>query len=201
MPNSLIQVPFQGATVACAIIDGVPYVAMRPLCDALEVTWPRQMRAIKADPVLSSTVAEMATVGADGKTRSMLCLPLDYLNGWLFKIDAGRYKPGDPRRDRIVAYQRECYQVLHSYFTGEPMATRRAGSGIVPAALDRRYQRALEKHVAQLQEWGLSRGYGRFAMLHLVSLAYAGRRWEYTGTLAERWMLSGGRAPYRKLLN
>lgn len=118
MPNSLIQVTFHDAQVVCVMHDGKPFVALRPLCDALEIAWEAQFRAIKKDPVLTSVVDELSTTGADGKRYSMLCLPLDYLNGWLFKIDAGRYKPGDPRRDRIIAYQRECYRVLAEYFLG-----------------------------------------------------------------------------------
>ena len=118
MPNSLVQVAFHDAQVVCVMHDGKPFVALRPLCDALEIDWATQRRAIKNDPVLASTVGDLPTVGADGKARSMLCLPLDYLHGWLFKIDAGRYQPGDPRRDRIIAYQRECYRVLAEYFLG-----------------------------------------------------------------------------------
>jgi hypothetical protein len=58
---------------------------------------------------------EIRTTGADGKQYEMVCLPLDYLNGWLFKINANRYK-GDDRREVIIRYQRECYRVLADHF-------------------------------------------------------------------------------------
>ena len=96
MPNSLVQVAFHDAQVVCVMHDGKPFVALRPLCDALEIAWEAQFRAIKKDPVLTSVVDELSTTGADGKRYSMLCLPLDYLNGWLFKIDAGRYSRAIP---------------------------------------------------------------------------------------------------------
>ena len=150
MPNSLVQVAFHDAQVVCVMHDGKPFVALRPLCDALEIKWQGQHKAIKADPVLASTVNELLTTGADGKQYRMLCLPLDYLNGWLFKIDAGRYKPGDPRRDRIVAYQRECYQVLHDYFMG----TRAPA----PAAT-REEELKLRRDAIDLRRWLVNRGY------------------------------------------
>lgn len=90
-------------------------VAMRPIVDALGLDWGCQYRNISEDPVLKSTVVIMTTVGADGKDREMLCLPLDYLNGWLFKINANRYR-GDARRETIIRYQRECYRVLADHF-------------------------------------------------------------------------------------
>ena len=45
----------------------------------------------------------------------MLCLPLDYISGFLFGINADRVKP--EVRDRLIQYQRECYRVLAEAFT------------------------------------------------------------------------------------
>ena len=54
--------------------------------------------------------------GADGKRYEMVCLPLDYFNGWLFRIDSRRHKGA--RRELIIKYQRECYHVLAKHFLG-----------------------------------------------------------------------------------
>lgn len=108
------QITFHGTTLDVVLRDNTPFVALRPICDALGLDWPRQQQAIKDDPVLSSTVGVLPTVAADGKSREMLCLPLDYLNGWLFKINANRYR--GERRNLIVSYQRECYRVLAQHF-------------------------------------------------------------------------------------
>lgn len=51
----------------------------------------------------------MAMVAEDGRERKMICLPLDFLNGWLFKIDANRYKNDFDRFNTIVTYQQKCY--------------------------------------------------------------------------------------------
>jgi hypothetical protein len=44
----------------------------------------------------------------------MLCLPLDYLTGFLFGINASRVK--SELRDSVIRYQRECYKVLAEAF-------------------------------------------------------------------------------------
>ena len=90
-------------------------VVMKPICEALGIDWSTQREIIKQDPVLNSVMGIMPTTGADGKQYEMFCLPLDYLNGWLFKINANRYK-GDDRREVIIRYQRECYRVLADHF-------------------------------------------------------------------------------------
>jgi hypothetical protein len=67
------------------------------------------------DPVLSKGMVKLTTPSAGG-SQDTLCLPLEYLNGWLFKVDANRYAETDPRRNVIIAYQTECYRVLFRYW-------------------------------------------------------------------------------------
>lgn len=101
-------------------------VVMKPICEALSLDWASQHKLIVNDPVLGSTISVTETVGADGKQREMLCLPLDYLNGWLFKINANRYKGG--RRELIIKYQRECYKVLAEHFLGNRASSHTAAN-------------------------------------------------------------------------
>lgn len=84
------QVAFCHTAIEAFVKDGKPFIAVKPICEALGLDWSKQLRSLKSDPVLSSTMDVSSIVGADGKTREMVCLPLDYLNGWLFKIDARR---------------------------------------------------------------------------------------------------------------
>ena len=90
------------------------YVALKPICEALEIDYTRQYRVVTDNEVLKSVVATVATTGADGKTYQMVCLPLDYLNGWLFQIKASHFP--ESKRALIVRYQRECYRVLAEHF-------------------------------------------------------------------------------------
>lgn len=98
--------------------NGVHYVAMKPICENIGLTWEPQLARIKRDDVLSSTMIVMIMVAEDGKKREMICLPIEYLNGWLFGIDINRCKP--EIRDTLIKYKKECYQALHDYqFNGK----------------------------------------------------------------------------------
>ena len=59
----------------------------------------------------------MIIVAEDGKNREMICLPIEYLNGWLFGIDINRCKP--EIRETLIKYKKECYQALHGYWLKE----------------------------------------------------------------------------------
>lgn len=95
-------------------------VPIRPICDYLGVDWSAQYRRINRDAVLAESVQGVAvttTPSADGRgggLQEMMCLPLKFLPGWLFGINADRVKA--ELREKIVRYQRECYDVLAEAF-------------------------------------------------------------------------------------
>jgi hypothetical protein len=112
------QVRFRNDAVPVIESGGEAYVVMKPVCEALDLDWEAQRQLIQRDPVLSSIACMIQAVAQDGKIRDMLSLPLAYFHGWLFRIDAARYE-GD-RKEKIIAYQVECYQVLYRHFFGDP---------------------------------------------------------------------------------
>lgn len=97
-------------------------VAVAPICNALGLQPDAQRKRIQRHPVMSQG-ASITDFPSDGGIQKMLTLPLDMLNGWLFGVEASRVKP--EIRERLVEYQRECFQVLHDYWT-KGQATRRA---------------------------------------------------------------------------
>lgn len=108
------QVKFDGDPIQVIEQDGNHYVAMRPICTALSLNWKNQYRNLKEDPVLNSVMVITTTTGSDGKQYEMVCLPIEYLNGWLFKIPVSRYQ--GERREKLIRYQKECYRVLYNHF-------------------------------------------------------------------------------------
>lgn len=112
---------YEDKITAVMLADGRVFVPVRPLVEHLGVDWSAQSRRIGRDPVLASesiSVAIMATdIEPDSKRprrSTMLCLPLDYISGFLFGINADRVKP--ELRARVIRYQRECYRVLAEAF-------------------------------------------------------------------------------------
>ena len=91
------------------------YVAIKPICEAIGVDYSSQLKKIKEDPILSSTVVLTTTVGADENQRKMQTLPIRYIFGWLFRIDSRNVK--EDIRDSVEKYQKECYDLLFDTFT------------------------------------------------------------------------------------
>ena len=94
--------------------NGTHYTAMKPICENIGLDWKSQYSRMKRDDVLNSTMVIITIVAEDGKKREMICLPIEYLNGWLFGIDINRCNP--EIRDTLIKYKKECYQALHDYW-------------------------------------------------------------------------------------
>ena len=143
MTTALVQrsVDFYGDELVVIHQDGVDYTPVKPVCDILGIDWESQRQRIARDEVLISVACVIQATGADGKRYDMLCLPLDYLNGWLFGVDVGRIRPS--LRERLILYKRECYRALARAFGA-------SGEGAAPLAR----VVALEERVAVLEGRG-----------------------------------------------
>jgi len=105
---------YEDQVTAVRLASGEVFVPIRPICDNLGVTWSPQRRRINRDPVLSDE-ATSVTVTVTQQGREMICLPLKFIPGWLFGINADRVKA--EIRERLIRYQRECFDVLAAAFT------------------------------------------------------------------------------------
>jgi hypothetical protein len=118
IPLDQAEVDFHGDVVVAVETtvngDAAVYVPLRPICDNLGLDWSAQRRRTMRDAVLGEEVATVAVTATDGKVRDMIALPLDFLAGWLFQINASRVK--EEVRDRLIRYQRECHTILSAYF-------------------------------------------------------------------------------------
>jgi hypothetical protein len=94
------------------------YAPLRPICDYLGMDWSAQRQRLNRDPVLSKYVSGVVItptpISKYTNPQEMVCLRLDYLNGWLFGINASRVK--EEVRDRLLRYQEECYRILADAF-------------------------------------------------------------------------------------
>lgn len=112
--NQVQNISFHGQTVPVFSHNNQHYVAMKPIVENIGLDWVSQYKKIQRSEILKSGMVMMTIPATDGKTYETACLPLDYLNGWLFGVDARRVKP--EIRSRLLTYQRECFRVLNEYF-------------------------------------------------------------------------------------
>lgn len=109
------QIPFHAETLL-VLEDhlGDRFVVMKPIVETLGLNWVGQLQRIKRDAVLSEGMC-VTHIPSEGGEQEATILPLELFHGWLFTIDASRVKP--EAKDKLLAYKRECFDVLHSYFT------------------------------------------------------------------------------------
>ena len=149
MATQLINIQFHNQSLSAALVEGIPYVAMKPICENIGLQWEGQHQRINRHPILSSTMCMTHIVAEDGKQREMLMLPLDYLNGWLFGVDASRVRA--EIKPRLLEYQRECFKVLASHFAPKPNGLKRGRKNqhellqVTPLELDALVQQRAEK--------------------------------------------------------
>ena len=113
-------VDFYGDNVtAVRIVDGPSpgvYVPLKPISDNIGLDWSAQYRRIQRDPILSQ-VSQLIAVTAIKSQRGnpeAIALPLKFLPGWLFGINASRVR--DELKEKVLRYQLECYDVLWEAF-------------------------------------------------------------------------------------
>lgn len=115
--NRLVAVKFHETELLGFQSGGTVLIALKPIVSAMGLNWSGQEQRVKRDPVLREGICMMHIPSAGGGQRT-LCIRLELLNGWLFRIDSGRIR--DARiREIVQLYQRECYAVLYAHFSGE----------------------------------------------------------------------------------
>ncbi len=101
---------FNGKRISILLADGTWWVAIKPICEALNVDYEAQRKNIQSDEILSELPSEQTVVAADGKVRKMLCIPEMFVYGWLFSIRS--------ESPELQTYKRKCYEVLYLHFHG-----------------------------------------------------------------------------------
>ncbi|WP_373275688.1 phage antirepressor N-terminal domain-containing protein [Serratia marcescens] len=108
------SVQFHGQPIITAMVAGVAYVAMRTVVENIGIDWTGQSVKLRTQRE-KFDCRDISMVAADGRIRKLLCIPLKKLNGWLFSINPSKVRADI--RDKLIAYQEECFTVLHDYWT------------------------------------------------------------------------------------
>ncbi len=125
------QVSFYDDTIpAVRMSDGTIYVALKPICENIGIAWSPQRSRLASDPILSEKMMSVTFVVIDidpnskrPHTSEMIALPLQFMHGWLFRIDSRRVK--ETVRGDLIRYQERCYAVLADAFNPSKSAVGR----------------------------------------------------------------------------
>jgi len=183
--NANIQtVNFHGDQLLLADDDGKRLVPVRPLAENLGMSWSTQHAKLVRDGRFNCV--HMNTVGADGRDRQMLCLPVEQLSGWLFSINPNKIKD-EHKRAKVKLYQAECVTVLHDYWTKgiavrDDMdgvvtdlspAVRNVIGGMVKTCVRAVMQEIITEHLPKLIDAKLQHDPQRVAVRHIPALQVA----------------------------
>ena len=104
-------IKFRDQEIQSTTKDGVELIPIKPICLALNLDYKTQYDKVKEDEILSQLWGLAPITARDNKTYEMVCLPLEFIFGWLFSI-------GGQANETFRKYKLECYRVLYEHFIG-----------------------------------------------------------------------------------
>jgi hypothetical protein len=139
-----LAVSFHGAELFLVEHNDQPYTPMKPIVEGMGLDWASQFTKIKQR--FATCIAEITMqLPGDSQRRSVICLPLRKLAGWLYTVNAGKVKP--EIREKVIQYQNECDDALWDYWT-KGHASRPTHSE--PPAISKAHQGELYNRVAEI---------------------------------------------------
>jgi hypothetical protein len=102
---------FNDKTLLFLSVNGTYWIAVKPICEALNVQFMAQYTNLQEDPILGPRLSKQTMmVPGDTQPRKYICIPEMFVYGWIFSI-----KSVSPE---LRAYKLECYEILYNYFHG-----------------------------------------------------------------------------------
>lgn len=101
---------FNGTNIFFVAANGQYWIALKPICEALNVNWNRQFQNLKSNELLKAVFAIQQIQAPDNQLRNYVALPEFYVYGWLMQIQS--------ESAELQSFQWECYRVLYNYFHG-----------------------------------------------------------------------------------
>lgn len=109
----LVKFPFHGDELDVVPGEGVAHLVVRRVCEVLGVSYQGQIEKLKSDPSIG---LKMILTPSAGGPQETACIDIRSLPLWLATIHPSKVKPDV--REKLVAYKRECAEVLAEHFLG-----------------------------------------------------------------------------------
>jgi hypothetical protein len=100
---------FNGQVIYFLAKDGIYWIAIKPICEAIGIDFEAQHKALKNDEILGPQLTQQSIVQA-GKAKNYLCLPEMFIYGWIFMLKGSS--------KQLHEYQWRCYEMLYNHFHG-----------------------------------------------------------------------------------
>lgn len=110
MKDSSKFLQFNNTNVLFTTVEGITYVAVKPICQALNVNFSAQLLRIKNDGLLGAEYVVHHIQVGDLQGRKYTCIPEKYVYGWIFSINS--------ESNELQEFKKECYDLLYNHFHG-----------------------------------------------------------------------------------
>jgi len=104
---------FNGKNIVFISVEGFYWIAIKPICDALNIDADRSIKNIKIDPILAPEWSKQTIqVSKNGKKqlRNVTCIPEKFIYGWIFSLRSDSKE--------LTEYKKTCYNLLYNHFHG-----------------------------------------------------------------------------------
>ena len=148
---------FKGKNIVYLSANGTYWIAIKPVCEAINVDYIQQYKNLRADAILAPALCKHTMqvpkkdafltpalskqpmqVSGNDQFREYVCLPERLIYGWIFSIRS--------KSKELQEYKMECYDILYNHFHGT--ITRRREL-IKERVLITNQRRTLEHELAQ----------------------------------------------------
>jgi hypothetical protein len=130
MKTELIK--FHDSEILAVEVSGQWWIAIKPIAEAIGLNAQSAQRGIKNDEILGEVCTDQYAPDAKNVLQPMFCVPIEYIQGWLFGIETGKVKP--EIRPKLILFKKECYKVLFNHFYGK--------NQLINSSLEERYRLA-----------------------------------------------------------
>jgi hypothetical protein len=113
--QAIVHVHFHESELFVIEHEGIPYTPMKPIVEGMGLTWQSQNHKLSCQIDRFCIKHIVMQVPSDDQNRSVMCMPLRKLFGWLMTVNPKKVKP--EIRGNIVMYQNECDDVLWEHWT------------------------------------------------------------------------------------
>jgi len=102
---------FKGKNIVYLSVDGTYWIAIKPVCDAINVDYIQQYKNVREDEILRARLCKHTILlPGDTQPRRFVCLPEELIYGWIFSIRS--------ESKELQEYKLECYYILYKHFHG-----------------------------------------------------------------------------------
>lgn len=101
---------FNNRTLIFLNKDGIYWVAIRPICEALNIDYKRAHKNLKNDPIFGPASSNQTIQTPLNQGRNMTCVPERYVYGWIMSLQS--------KSPELLEFKKKCYDILYDYFHG-----------------------------------------------------------------------------------